>query len=157
MPLSRFGAFVGHLSDTRLRIWLSVGISTVLFGLFDLGIDRIMSAFEIEHDLHVVLQAALVGIGGGVAILLLLSTNRSRRHLVTDELRRVAELNHTIRNSLEIIVMAHHFADDAHKAIIIESTNRIDEKLKELFPVLSMERRKTMRHTGRFLSPSIMS
>jgi hypothetical protein len=60
---------------------------------------------------------------------------------LADEIQRVAELNHTVRNSLHIIALAHHTADEAHKTLILESTARIDEKLKELFPAVATPER----------------
>jgi hypothetical protein len=81
-------------------------------------------------------QAIIVAVVAGFALWLILNGINDRRKLIEDELRRVAELNHTLRNALEVIVLAHHTVSDyEHKAIVLESTNRIDEKMRELFPV----------------------
>ena len=79
---------------------------------------------------------AVVGLGAGLAFWIILAVLRIRRMHLADEMHRLAELNHTVSNSLNLIVLAHHSADDAHKKLILESTARIDEKLKELFPVV---------------------
>jgi hypothetical protein len=51
---------------------------------------------------------------------------------------RIAELNHSVRNSLEVIVLAHYSeADLEHKGIVLECTDRIDQKLRELFPAIA--------------------
>ena len=136
MKLGRLSILVGQLSDSNLRIGLSVAIGTVLFGLFGFAVDRLTVYFEVPSEVHAGVQGAIVGLGAGAGFWILLASLRERRMRLADELRRLAELNHTVRNSLHIIALAHHTADEAHKAIILESTARIDEKLRELFPVV---------------------
>ena len=53
-----------------------------------------------------------------------------------EEIRKVAELNHTLRNSLETIADAHYLVADAeHRKMILETVKNMDEKLRQLFPV----------------------
>jgi len=134
-----FGAvsiLIGQLSDSRLRIRVSVAIGTVLFGLFGYAVDSIMTNFKVPDDVHAGLVGAVVGLAAGLGFWIMLAGLRDRRTQLADEIHRLAELNHTVRNSLQVIVLAHHAAEDAHKALVLENTLRIDEKLKELFPVV---------------------
>jgi hypothetical protein len=121
----------------RLRLWFAVGGTAVLFGLFEFAVSRWFIGVNISPNLHAALQAGIVGLGAGFALWLVLLGVIDRRRIVADELRRVAELNHTIRNSLEVIVLAHYSeADCEHKMIVLECTNRIDQTLRKLFPVI---------------------
>jgi hypothetical protein len=52
-----------------------------------------------------------------------------------EEIRKVAELNHCLRNSMELIADAHYFEKDAeHKRMMLETVKTMDEKLRQLFP-----------------------
>jgi hypothetical protein len=125
--------------QSRSRLWFAVIGASVLFGLFEFAVSRWFIGVHIAADLHAALQASMVGLGAGFALWLILLGIIDRRRIVADELRRVAELNHTIRNSLEVIVLAHYDeADCERKAIVMECTNRIDQKLRELFPVVGI-------------------
>ena len=95
-----------------------------------------MVYFEVPSDLHAWFHGVMVGLGAGMCLWIFLAGLRERRMRLADEIQRLAELNHTVRNSLNLIALAHYTADEAHKALILESTARIDEKLRELFPVV---------------------
>jgi hypothetical protein len=127
---------VAFILQSSIRIWLTVIASTLLFGLFEFAVSRWLIEIHIAPNLHCSVQAIIVAVVAGFALWLILNGINDRRKLIEDELRRVAELNHTLRNALEVIVLAHHTVSDyEHKAIVLESTNRIDEKMRELFPV----------------------
>jgi hypothetical protein len=136
MSFGRVSILLGQLSDSSLRLRSSVAIGTVLFGLFGYAVDSAMTQFKVPDDIHAGMVGAVVGLGAGLSFWVLLVGLRERRILLTDEIHRLAELNHTVRNSLDQIVLAHYSADEQHKRIVLESTARIDEKLKELFPVV---------------------
>ncbi len=136
MRLGRLSILVGQLSDSNLKIGLSVAIGTILFGVFGFTVDSTMVYLGVPSDVHAGLQGAVVGLGAGAGFWILLAGLRARRMRVADEIHRLAELNHTVRNSLHIIALAHHAADAEHRALILECTTRIDEKLRELFPVV---------------------
>jgi hypothetical protein len=56
---------MGQLSDSNLRIGLSVVVGTVMFGLFGFTVDRMTEYFEITGSVHAGVQGALVGLGAG--------------------------------------------------------------------------------------------
>jgi two-component sensor histidine kinase len=143
---THLGSLIGQVSDRKRYIALTAISATILVGLFDYIIDSEMSAHGLDIDFHAGLQGAIVGLGAGALLLVVLLGTRTRRQLVTEELRRLAELNHTVRNSLEVIIMAHHFqSEDAHNKIVLECTRKIDEKLKQLFPVVGLDLRRKKR------------
>jgi len=76
---------------------------------------------------------AIVGLGAGLAFWTILAGLRERQIHLADEIHRLAELSHTVRISLHLIALAHHSADEEHKKLILESTARIDKKLKGAF------------------------
>ena len=127
---------LGFFLQSRLRLWLAVVSVAILFGFFEFAVSRWFIGVNISPNLHAALQAAIVGSGAGFALWLVLLGVIDRRKILADELRRVAELNHTVRNSLEVIVLAHYAADCEHKKMVLECTDRIDKTLKKLFPAI---------------------
>jgi hypothetical protein len=123
--------------QSRRRVWCASIGAAVLFGLFEFAVSRWLIGVHITPNLHSALQATVVGLGAGFALWLILLGLIDRRRIVADELKRVAELNHCVRNSLELIVLAHYSeTNHDHKAMMLECTNQIDQKLRELFPVI---------------------
>jgi hypothetical protein len=123
--------------QSRRGVYTTVACATVLFGLFEYAVSSWCIGVKLDPVLHATLQASIVGLGAGVALWVILMGVMERRKLVECELRRVAELNHSVRNSLEVIVLAHHTEQDSvHKQMVLECTDRIDKKLRELFPVI---------------------
>jgi two-component sensor histidine kinase len=57
-----------------------------------------------------------------------------RRRHVREELARIRELNHVIRNALQIIADSQFDADARRKAMVLESVGRIDMVLNRVFP-----------------------
>ncbi len=121
----------------------SIAAAVVLFGTFDFLVDMLMVKLAVPPGHHAGVQATIMGVGAGGAIWLILLGNRERRRRVADELRRVAELNHTVRNSLEVIAHAHYLSGvgEDHKRMMDRAVCDIDAKLKELFPVLGARAR----------------
>jgi hypothetical protein len=55
---------------------------------------------------------------------------------VRHDLERIAELNHEIRNALEVIAHSHYDAETEHRELVLKCVTRIDTVLKRLFPVV---------------------
>jgi hypothetical protein len=114
-----------------------------VFGCFDYFSDMAMLSFGIAPKLHAAALAMFVGVGAGLSALVLLLARRERRKLVQDELYRLAELSHRLRNSLQIIAYAHYASEDeSHKKMMIDAVSSIDASLRQLIPALGFEHRK---------------
>lgn len=132
---------VAFILQSPLRIGLAVLSATFLIGLFEFAVARWLIEIHLSPNLHCAVQAATPALGAGFALWLILLGLMDRRRMIEDELRRVAELNHHLRNALEVIVLAHHsVADREHQAMVLECVKRIDQKLRELFPVTARAR-----------------
>jgi hypothetical protein len=56
-----------------------------------------------------------------------------------DDLRRIAQLNHEVRNALQVIVYGEYESaatPAAHRTAILGSVEQIDKTLRQLFPVI---------------------
>jgi hypothetical protein len=99
--------FITHLAVASLRPPLR----------FHAGVDALVIAFLTMTLVSVVIAAA-----------------RARRHQVLQEMRTVAELNHHVRNALQVIRDSHLLPEDRQAQAVIESVERIDSTLRRLFP-----------------------
>jgi hypothetical protein len=76
-----------------------------------------------------------------------LHTARSRRQEVLVQIRKIAELNHHVRNCLQVILGAEALRQAPAKEVL-ESVHRIDTTLKRLYPVVDqrlVKREEIMR------------
>jgi hypothetical protein len=138
--LNRIGDFVGRAADRLSTIILTAVLVMVAFGCFDYFSDVAMLSFGISPELHAAALATFVGVGAGFSTLVLLMARRKQRTLVQDELYRLAELNHRLRNSLQIIAYAHYTSEDElHKKMMIDAVSSIDASLRQLIPALGFE------------------
>lgn len=85
---------------------------------------------------------------GALLVWIILRVSANQRKVIREELRRVAELNHNVRNALQVIAAAQHFEHlDEQHAAVNASVSRIDETLHRLFPVV--DQRQTSRPLSR--------
>jgi GAF domain-containing protein len=144
--LHRIGEFVGRITDRTSTIVVTAVCATIVFGCLVFFGHLALVDSAIDPALHAGILAVLVGLGAGLATLVLLLARRERRRMLEDELRRLAELNHRVRNNLQVIADAHYTAEDAtHRMMIMQAVASMDESLKQLFPALGFEHRKQAR------------
>jgi hypothetical protein len=96
------------------------------------GVSPLLQAFADSMILGVI--AAFFG-------MLVLKAALDRREKLRDDLRRIAELNHQVRNSLQIIVYGERSADLAERrSAVLEGVEKIEGTLRELFPLIGDRR-----------------
>ena len=135
--LDRLGTFLVEVSDTRRgRVLLVLAIAAIATALEYLSHVAIVSYVP-----HAGLARLLDSITIGIAIAIITSIEvkavQQRRRKVMDDMRVVRELNHHVRNALQIISYAARVSETRQQVTIIdESIARIDSTLKELFPAI---------------------
>ncbi len=124
-----------------LRSPLRVTAAVLMFGV---------SASLIEGAIHLAVRtvnapliaqatgdAVVIGIFAAFFGLVVLTAARNRHHKVQDDLRRIAELNHQVRNALQVIVYGEYSPNDAsHRSAVLEGVEKIQAALRELFPLV---------------------
>ncbi len=89
------------------------------------------------------IQAAVTGTIGMLLVGALLALVLYRREILRRQLLIVAELNHQVRNSLEIIASSTtRIADKKTVVTILDAVMRIDVTLRSLFPATSPLKKK---------------
>jgi hypothetical protein len=87
----------------------------------------------------VILDSIVVAAIVATLVSMVLAEARARRKSLLRHLRNVAELNHQVRNALQTIVYSNYLAPPQQAAAVLESVNRIDRTLRELFPATEKE------------------
>lgn len=126
---------MGAAADSRKRVALAMFLTTAVFGLLDFLADLLGQ--YIAHPMAIAaVRASIVGTAAGALMWIGLIAARQRRQYITAEMNRIAELNHRIRNSLQVIVDAEHFARDPLRGMVLESVDKIDKTLQDVLPIV---------------------
>ncbi len=134
--MRRLGRFVGTVSDSLARSIATTLTCAVVFGVGEYLVERLILQANLSPALHAFVDACLFGGGCAVLVWIILLGDRVRRKRVLAELERLAELNHTLRNSLQVIVSSEFFPQDQRKQVVIEHVDRIERMLRRLFPAV---------------------
>jgi len=120
--------------DSRLRlVALCVGV-VLLVWIVGFGFDRLLARDGVTRTDILLTSNALTGIVAGFLFYSLTNSQRLRRKLVRERLRTIAEMNHHIRNSLQVITYATAADTDESVKLIRESVERIEWALREVLP-----------------------
>jgi hypothetical protein len=131
------GNRIAQLCDSRLGFVCSVFFASVMAACTEFLVHEFLAHVAAPEILHAILDAALMGLATAVIISLLLLAIRERHRRMLREMERVAELNHTVRNALQVIVHSQYLPQGEQDAsAILESVQRIDDSLRDLFPAI---------------------
>jgi hypothetical protein len=135
--LDRLGTFLVEVSDTRRgRILLVIAIGAISSALEYL-LHILIFTYVPHIGLGRILDSVTIGVVIGIITFIEIKAVQQRRTKVMDDMRVVRELNHHVRNALQIISYAARVPETKQQvAIIDESIARIDSTLKELFPTI---------------------
>jgi two-component sensor histidine kinase len=132
----QLGTLIGHVSDTAANTALTVMLCSLVFGSIEFAVHLLLARFGVPALTDAVFDAALCGVSFGLLLWLLLAAIRERRMRVREELLRISEVNHEVRNALQIITHSHFNAEPQHREMVLESVSRIDAVLKRIFPTI---------------------
>lgn len=125
---------IAHLADRPIASTLGVGILGIFSGFTAYLTNGLLMRLGTSGQLYAVADAIVIGgvaacIGG-----LALVGIRERRKRDVEHLKIVAELNHHVRNALQVIVDDYYLSRSGHTEAVVSSVNRIERTLRELFP-----------------------
>ena len=137
-PKQRFETMLAAIADSRLEAFFASLIAGGVIGVLTLFIGRAVSnllhvrglAFEVEALVATVLAAVLVWVLFDVA--------RTRRQRILNYVQQVADLNHNVRNALQVIRFQAAVSKDGAEAVarINEAITRIDAALRTMYPLI---------------------
>jgi hypothetical protein len=118
--------------------WLFLAV-VALVSLVGYGTDRVLSREGLSRVDLLWLGDVVTGIVAGSLFLYVARREKVRRDRMAERMRTVAELNHHIRNALQVIKLAgaqpsSSSFDDRQLQLIKESADRIEWALREVLP-----------------------
>jgi hypothetical protein len=124
-----------HTDDSRRRDLLPFFLVVLIVGVLGLGCDWVLVKEGVKRLDILALSNGLTGLAVGLLYVQLSRIERERRAQVQQQLRTIAEMNHHIRNALQIIAYANVTADkEASVEMIRSSVERIEWALREVLP-----------------------
>jgi hypothetical protein len=109
----------------RVVLWV------LLFLAIGIGGDYLAGSFGLEHDLlylNDVVSAIVIG------LLIILYENR-RRKRIQERLEIIEQMNHHVRNALQLISLSPHAHQrEEYVSLIQQAVDRIDWALREVLP-----------------------
>jgi hypothetical protein len=115
---------------------LVVVLFSLSAGLLELGIHTALMLTTTSPLINALTDAILVAIAAAFVPLLLLLAARERHRKLLDDLRKIAQLNHHVRNALQTIIYSEYLPRSENRKAVLEGVDRIDRILQELFPAL---------------------
>src|ERR1700761_1279706 len=141
----RLGNAIANLCDSSFGFTCSVGFASVLAGCTEFLVHELLTRVAVPEVVHAGMDGFLRGLATAVIISFLLLAIRERHRRMLQEVKRVAELNHTVRNALQVIVHSQYLPKGEQDATaILESAQRIDSTLRELFPAMPRASQQTL-------------
>jgi hypothetical protein len=121
--------------DSRSRDLLIFAVVVVVVGAIGMGFDELLVKEGVKRLDIIALSNGLTGIAAGLLYFQITRIERERRATTQRQLRTIAEMNHHIRNALQIIAYASTTTDKTQSVeLISQSVERIEWALREVLP-----------------------
>ena len=131
---------IKSLARDWLPSWQRLAVISLLFALFvfcvSLSLDYLLLVHRDSPVATVEVSDALAGLLAGVLFYKILDAGRRRRKLILHRLETIDQMNHHIRNALQVISFSVHANQEHAKEVanIDRAVNRIQWALREILP-----------------------
>jgi hypothetical protein len=133
----QFEKLMQALAGSPTRIAFVVILFGLSAGLLEFAIHLAVMHARVPPPVEAIVDAALVALAAALLPLLVLLAARERHRKLLDDLRKIAQLNHHVRNALQTIMYSEYLPDsEANRAVILEGVDRVGRILQELFPAV---------------------
>ncbi len=121
--------------DSKARLLILCVLVVLAVWLVGYGFDRLLAHDGVTRLDILLTSNALTGMVAGFLFYSLINTERLRRNVMRERLRTIAEMNHHIRNSLQVITYVTATQKDSESVDMIRSSvERIEWALREVLP-----------------------
>jgi hypothetical protein len=133
--LERIGRSISNaVEKSRTRILVILFIF-IVFGAAGFVVEWILDTTQLSVPAQGLVDGIIIGGGAAFTTWFLLTAARKERVRLRTELEQEAQLNHEIRNALEVIAHAGYLISDLNlKKVVSDSVNKIDAVLRERKP-----------------------
>jgi hypothetical protein len=119
--------------STARLVLICVGLALLVWAVGS-GFDRLLARDGVTRTDILFVSNGLTGLVAGFLFYNLALKERLRRDLFRERLRTIAEMNHHIRNALQVITYATATKHDESVELIRSSVERIEWALREVLP-----------------------
>lgn len=117
------------------KVAVLAAIAALLVFLIGAGLDWLVLHENQSRTIAISVSDSMAAVIAGVLVFRLLQYERARRRRLRQRLEIIAEMNHHVRNALQVISLStYSSADQKQLAAIKESVNRIQWALREILP-----------------------
>jgi len=121
--------------NMRSREVVSFLLVALVVSVIGFAMDRLLMREGLHRIEIIALSNSLTGVVAGLLYLQVTRVERERRAATQERLRTIADMNHHIRNALQIIAYASSAADRSESVDLIRSSvERIEWALREVLP-----------------------
>jgi hypothetical protein len=122
---------------TRRSLWLSAAVAFAVSAL-DYMLDSLLAHEGVSRGYMLFVASGITGVVAGSLFFQMVRHERAHRELVRERVKTIAELNHHIRNALQVIKLCGaqpgSGIDAKQLQLIKESADRIEWALREVLP-----------------------
>jgi hypothetical protein len=136
MTLIRREELIEFTTSTPSRVALVAHVTWWVVALGSFTIHILLFWVNWTRWLEPIVSSAFTGAVAATTVWYMLAAVAARRKLLNENVRRVAELNHQIRNSLQTILYATQLSNPEKGTLelVMDAVGRIDRSLQEIFP-----------------------
>jgi hypothetical protein len=120
--------------DSKTRLVFLCMMVVLLVWMVGFSFDRLLARDGVTRSEILLASNALTGIVAGFLFFSLTNNERLRRQVVRERLKTIAEMNHHIRNALQVITYASVAGSHESVELIRSSVERIEWALREVLP-----------------------
>ena len=110
------------------------GVAALLIFIVSLGADLVLLRDHEPARMTIEVSDAISSLVIGALSYRVFRLQQQRRDYVRQKLEVIADMNHHVRNALQVISLSTHGSDQEQIATVRESVNRIQWALRELLP-----------------------
>jgi len=123
-----------------MRAWMKGLVSLVLVTLTGYLLDRVLRYEGVPGRDLLFLSDFLVGAVAAILVFVMAQVEERKQKAVAERLTVIAEMNHHIRNALQVIAYQSSFREDKKEIDAInDAVNRISWALRKILPQLPPE------------------
>jgi hypothetical protein len=123
---------VAVLAERPSRIVVASCLVTCAVGLAEFGILTLLASLNVSRLSLRIQNSVVTGVIAGACVWALLVMVSFRQRYLRTKLQVVADLNHELRNALEVIVQSGYLPGDKRDSALLDSAERINKALTEL-------------------------
>lgn len=110
---------------------IAIGVAA---GLLEFFTHLVIGRMNVRAGYHAFVDASLIALLAIALVGMCFASARARRKVMLDRVRTASDLNHHVRNALQVITLSRYLPEEKQSEAVYSSIDRIDDALKRLSP-----------------------